>query len=251
MKKEKSSQKHQESPFDWFSSPNRTVEENIINLHVMSERILEIGACIILLLVSFFSAVLDIYNSVVIVSIIICFCVFIFLNLSLDVYWETMKTLFILWSLWIFYSILWYKTEHTDPSTTITQIIFTLFVYGFILFYIMVEFISLMKNQKTFDRSRASKIYITLIVVLSLNVIPFDNNIIFMNPMFTGIKFTLMSVVFFILRHSFDPTTSSHDNQDLEFICRFIQIDYIVFGHLYVVAPLSLLHIMIVIWTRK
>lgn len=249
--KEKINQKRQDVIFDLFSSPNRTVEENIINLHIMSSRILEIGACIILLIISFMSAVLDVFNSVIIVSSIICFSIFIILNLSMDEYWSTMKTLFILWSFWMFYSILWYKSDYLDSPSLTIQILITVLIYGVILVYIIIEFITMMKNPKAFDYSHSNRIYIIFVVVLLLNVMPFENNVIFINPVFTGIKFTLMCFVFFILRHSFDPELSSQGTQDLELICRFIQIDYIIFGHLYAVAPLTLLHVMILTWMRK
>jgi len=248
---EKFSQKRQKRTFSWLSSPDRSVEENIMNLYMMSTRILEIGACIILLLISFLSAVLDAFNAVIIVSSIICFSIFVLLNLSLDDYWEIMKPLFILWTFWMFYSALWYKSDFIDSSTLTIQILISVLVYGLILVYIIMEFISMMRYPQKFDYSHSKRIYITLIVVLLLNVVPFENNVIFINPVFTGVKFTLMCVVFFILRYSFDPYTSTPELRDLELICRFIQIDYVIFGHLYAVAPLALLHLMIIIWVRK
>lgn len=91
--------------------PESTMDDNIHNLHILSERILELGACVVLLVITFIGSLVGSNNSTICAVFIVTNTLYILFNMTVDHYWYIMKPLFTIWIFWLVYSVFWLQSD--------------------------------------------------------------------------------------------------------------------------------------------
>lgn len=88
-----------------------SMDDNIHNLHILSERILELGACVTLLIITFIGSLIGSNNSTICAILIVANTLYILFNMTVDHYWYIMKPFFTIWIFWLVYSVFWLQSD--------------------------------------------------------------------------------------------------------------------------------------------